>query len=354
MTHPAKNIAERIDTLLRIDIPDRKVIDLAYDAFRAHYDVPLSFRAAEHLARVRPGELVLIATGWPNRHYIDPAIAESDGPVGAAVLARAVHLGLNAVPVILIEDQLRGAMERVLHACGLRCLDLDRAKLCADPDVTMQAGAILASPTDLGEAEAQAAELLDAETVGAFIAIEKGAANADGRILMSSGRDCTDHVGKIDPLVRACRARGIPTIGIGDGGNEMGMGNAGGVMRDLIARANPRFSPRVVPVQETDCVIAASVSNWGGYGLAAALAALLGRPDLLHDEATERRMLLACSFEGLIDGATGFTETSSDGLSEDVHVAMVGMLRAAIGLHVPGNDWPSSGTDAGAATQGAA
>lgn len=336
-----KDIAQQIDTLLRIDIPDRKVVDLAYDAFRRHYGAPLTFLAAEHLSRVRPGDLVLIATGWPNRHYIDPAIAESDGPIGAAVLARAVHLGLNAVPVILIEDQLRPAMARILHACGLRILDLPRAKLCADPDVTMQAAAILATPTDLAEAAAQAEALLDTEAVGAFIAIEKGAANESGRIQMSSGRDCTDHVGKIDPLVTACRARGIPTIGIGDGGNEMGMGNAGGVMRGLIAKANPRFSPAVVPAQETDCVIAASVSNWGGYGLAAALGALLDRPDLLHDEATERRMLLACAFEGLIDGATGFTATSSDGLAEEVHVAMLGMLRAAIGLDIPVNDWPA-------------
>ena len=353
MTSRAKDITERIDTLLRIDIPDRRVIDLAYEAFRSHYGAPLTYVAAEHLSRVRPGELVLIATGWPNRHYIDPVIAESDGPVGAAVLARAVHLGLHAVPVILIEDQLRGAMSRVLHACGLRTLDLDRAKRCADPDVTMQAGAIIASPTDLAEAEAQAKHLLDTEKVGAFIAIEKGAGNAEGRILMSSGTDCTDHIGKIDPLVRACRARGIPTIGIGDGGNEMGMGNAGGIMRDLIAKANPRFSPRVVPAQETDCVIAASVSNWGGYGLAAALAALLDRPDLLHNEATERRMLLACAYEGLIDGATGFTATSSDGLSEEVHVALLGMLRAVIGVGIPRNDWPSSEPAAGAADAGA-
>ena len=91
---------------------------------------------------MRRGQLVLIATGFVNRPAIDPAIAESDGPIGAAVLARAVHLGLGAVPVILIEQQLIGSMTRILHACGLRVMDLQRAKRCADPAVTQDAAAV--------------------------------------------------------------------------------------------------------------------------------------------------------------------------------------------------------------------
>lgn len=343
MTHTAMEISEQIDRLLAIDFPTRDVIDIAYPAFRAHYDAPLTYLAAKALAGVKRGQIVFIATGFVNRPSIDTAIAESDGPVGAAVMARAVHLGLGAVPVLLVEEQIMAPMARILHACGLKVMDLERAKRCAEPSVTQDAAAILASPVDWAEAEAQALQLLDSEDVGAFIAIEKGAANPAGEVLFSRGRICTPTVGKIDPLVRLCRARGIPTIGIGDGGNEMGMGNANGILRELLAYGDAKYNGGIVPAQETDFVVPVTVSNWGGYGLAAALAALLQRPDLLHDEATERRMLLAASLEGLIDGVTGTTLPTSDGLSEDVHAATVTMLRAIIGVGAPATDWPSSG-----------
>jgi hypothetical protein len=338
----AREIGERIDQLLSIDLPDREVIDIAYPTFREHYGAPLTFLAAEVLSRVRRGQLVLIATGWPNRPLIDTEIAESDGPVGAAVLARAVHLGLGAAPVILVEQALMGPMRRIVHASGLRVLDLEAAKRCTNPSTIQAGAAILVSPVDWAEAESQAQRLVDEEDVGAFIAIEKGAANPEGNILFSRGRICTATTGKIDPLVKLCRARGIPTIGIGDGGNEMGMGNAGGVLRKRLAYGDPRHSGGIVPAQETDFVVPVTVSNWGGYGIAAALAAILGDHELLHDEATERRMLLAASLEGLIDGVTGTTATSSDGLAEDVHVAIITLLRALIGANVPASDWPGS------------
>jgi hypothetical protein len=338
----AKEIGERIDQLLSIDLPDREVIDTAYGAFREHYRAPLTYLAAKALSSVRRGQLVLIATGWPNRPYIDTAIAESNGPVGAAVLARAVHLGLGAAPVILIEEQLIPSMARVVHACGLRVLDLEAAKRCTNASVIQDGAAILASPVDWVAAEAQGAQLIGQEDVGAFIAIEKGAANPEGNILFSRGRNCTATTGKIDPLVRLCRSKGILTIGIGDGGNEMGMGNASGILRQRLAYGDAKFSGGIVPAQETDFVVPVTVSNWGGYGIAAALAAILGRHDILHDEAIERRMLLASSFEGLIDGVTGSTVTSSDGLAEDIHVAIVTLLRALIGANIPASDWPGN------------
>lgn len=337
---PDLSLYECIDRLLSIDFPEREVIDIAYRAFREYYGLPLTYLAARALASVERGQLVLIATGFVNRPKVDTIIAESDGPVGAAVLARAVHVGLGAVPVLLVEEQIIPAMIRILHSCGLRVLDLPNAKKCADPSVTMDAAAILASPTDWSAAEEQARTLLHQESVGAFIAIEKGASNPQGEILFSRGRICTPTVGKIDPLVRLCRERGIPTIGIGDGGNEMGMGNAGGILRTLLEYGDPKYNGGIVPAQETDYVIPATVSNWGGYGLAAALAGLLRNPSIMHDEATERRMLAASSFEGLIDGVTGTTGTSSDGLSEDVHAAIVGLLRTLAGDRLDDIDWP--------------
>lgn len=337
----ARRAADAIDQLLSIDLPERDVIDIAFAAFRQHYRAPLSWLAAKALSGVKPGQLVLIGTGFPNRPRIDPDIAESDGPLGAAALARAVHMGLGAVPVILIERPLIPAMQRILQVMGLRAETLDAAKRAATP--SRQYGAcVLAIPTDWAEAEAQAALLMADEDVGALVVIEKGALNLNGDICFSRGRVNTPHVGKIDPIVTACRKHGVPTIGIGDGGNEMGMGNAGGILRGLLVHGDPARNGGIVPAQETDHVIAATVSNWGGYGLAAALAAYLDRPDILHDEAAERRMLLSASMDGLIDGVTGSTLPTSDGFAEEVHLAIVTLLRAIVGIGVPRNDWPGA------------
>jgi hypothetical protein len=338
----AAEIAGRIDALITIDLPDREVMDLAFPAFRAAYGAPLCHLAAERLATVQRGQIVVIATGFPNRVRVDPDIAESDGPVGAAVLARAVHLGLGAVPLILIEAPLVAPMARILHACGLRALSLEAAKRCSSLNATMHGACVIPLPVDLGEAEAQALALMAEHDIGAFISIEKTAANPAGELCYSRGGIGTPHVGKTDPLVALCRARAVTTIGIGDGGNELGMGNAGGILRSLLTFGDASYNGGIVPAQETDFVVPTTVSNWGGYGLAAALAARLGQPDILHDEATERRMLLAASLEGLIDGVTGATLPTSDGLSEEIHAAVVTMLRALIGLGIPDNDWPGS------------
>merc|ERR1719330_1440974 len=58
-------------------------------------------------------------------------------------------------------------------------------------------------------------------------------------------------------------------IAIGDGGNELGMGK----VIDKI-RTNPKISngDLIGAVTSADHLIAASVSNWGGYALAAACA----------------------------------------------------------------------------------
>ena len=60
-------------------------------------------------------------------------------------------------------------------------------------------------------------------------------------------------------------------IAIGDGGNEVGMG---ALPRELIAGAVPN-GDRIACVTPADHLIVCGVSNWGAYGLLAALSLLL-------------------------------------------------------------------------------
>src|SRR5262249_21382366 len=73
------------------------------------------------------------------------------------------------------------------------------------------------------------------------------------------------------------------TVGIGDGGNEIGMGAA----RARIARIDP-LRARIAAVVGVDHLVVAGVSNWGAYGVVAALG-LLTANDLLHTAEVERR-----------------------------------------------------------------
>lgn len=342
-------VADQIDRLLSIDLPSRDRIDIIYPHFRQHYRTPLSLLAAQRLRdSVRPGDLVLIATGWLNRPYISRRIAESDGPTGAAALARAVQIGLGAVPVLLVEPELVPAMTAVVHAAGLSCLELDEAVAAGSPDVLLHPAAVVPHPVDPHAADRLTTRLLAGHPVGAFIAIEKGGANERGRAHMSQGRECTATVAPTTGLINGCRERGIATIGIGDGGNEIGMGNAGGSLRQILPYGSDcgcGCGGGVVPAVETDVVLPVTVSNWGGYGICAALATLLDRTEVLHDERTERRLLGACARHGLIDGVTGFTEPTSDGLDEEVHVAVITLLRTLIGVGVDPSAWPKRQVD---------
>jgi hypothetical protein len=60
----------------------------------------------------------------------------------------------------------------------------------------------------------------------------------------------------------------VKSIGIGDGGNEVGMGK----VFDKIVNSSIPNAPDIACVTAADDLITASVSNWGGYALAAAVA----------------------------------------------------------------------------------
>ena len=110
------------------------------------------------------------------------------------------------------------------------------------------------------------------------------------------------------------------TIGVGDGGNEIGMGS----VRTLLARES-RLVARTASVVPVDHLVVAGVSNWGAYGIVAQLGRVTGQ-SLLHTPAEERRVIDACVSAGAVDGITRRKEPTVDTLSADTHAALVALL----------------------------
>jgi hypothetical protein len=77
----------------------RGVTHRLYDAARAAQgDVPLTFLAADGLRRaINRGDHVLVVTGAGSAPWLPKG--ETDGPPGAAAIARALETGLGAKPI---------------------------------------------------------------------------------------------------------------------------------------------------------------------------------------------------------------------------------------------------------------
>jgi hypothetical protein len=91
---------------------------------------------------------------------------------------------------------------------------------------------------------------------------------------------------------------------------------------------------------ETDHLIVAGCSNWGAYGLVAALAALTGRPDILHTGASERAMVAAADAAGMVDGFSMAPTREVDGAPVDAHAAFVELLRTITLIALDGRTPP--------------
>jgi len=326
-------IAENVDRLVNLDISGYGVIGALHQAARAHYKRPLAHLAAERLHRaVRPGERVFLTSGWVMPGYYP--VGETDGPIGAAALGRALAFGLNAKPVILTEETMVGITAASCRGAGLNVLseaDVERAPRA--PHGANAHALVLPFPVDDEHALKEAKRLFEQYRPKALIAIEKNGPNRKGVYHMVGGFDNSDCVAKAGRLFDEAARRKVLTIGIGDRGNEIGFGAIQETPRRLLPFGRKCTCPcgaGVVDATVVDVLVTAAVSNWGAYGIAACLAALMDRPEVLHDAATESRMLRCCIDAGGVDGFSCRPIPVTDGMPEAVHVGLVTLLNEIV------------------------
>ncbi|GAK49762.1 hypothetical protein U14_00986 [Candidatus Moduliflexus flocculans] len=243
-------------------------------------------QAAEAIL-AHPGK-TLIATGF----YV-AGTCETDGPVGAIALADALK-ELDSEPVF-VTDRFCAP---ILRQCSShRVIDF--------PILSHE------------DSRKCAAQLLATERPSLLISIERCGMAADGRYYNMRGDDISEFTAKLDWLFD-----GFPvSIGIGDGGNEIGMGN----LAAAIAAQNLPIHPCVTRV--TFPVIA-TVSNWGAYGMLAYLSRKRQR-DFLNG-VQERKLLERLAALGVVDGVSKQPAMNVDGFSLEILGEVFGKLQGYV------------------------
>jgi len=320
-------IGENVDQLVTIDTMSYGVISELYRAARsANGDVPLCLSAARRLIeRVRHGDTVLLTTGLiiPGHH----PYGETDGPIGTAILARALAIGLSARVLVAVEPELMAVNAALLRTAELQVIPPD--DLRGETGSHRAVASVVALSRDIAEVRHTAAHWFEAFDVAAVIAVEKPGANAAGVYHMVGGPDISPTVGKGQALFAAARDRGLLTIGIGDRGNELGLGVIASAVQALLPRGRECGCPchgGVADETVADLAVVATVSNWGAYGIAACLAALLDQSELIQTPELEADLFATAVREGGVDGMTGRASLSADGIDMKVHQGVVRLL----------------------------
>ncbi len=323
-----RQIGENVDQLVTLDVMCYGVIGPLYRGARAaQSDVPLCLQAAALLReRLADGGTALITTGFilPG-HY---PYGESDGPIGAAVLARALALGLRSRVLVASEPELVALNAALLRTIGLQVVDADA--FAREDGRHRPVACVLPVARDEASAADEARRCFDRFDVRALVAIEKAGANARGVYHMVGGTDVTATVSKAHCLFHEARQRGVLAIGIGDRGNELGLAPLAATARALLPFGTECGCPchgGVADETPSDLAVAAVISNWGAYGVAACLAALLDDVDLMHTAEVEQSLFDCAVREGAVDGMSGRTIAVCDGVPVAQHIAVVNLLR---------------------------
>ncbi len=318
-------VGDTIDRLLTLDVAGRGVIGKLYEAARSLHKSPLCFLAAKKLTEVvKPNDIVFIATGmiiYPFQHL---GIGENDGPVGGAGLARALRIALGAKTVFVTDRTLVDMVSKTVN--GGECAIVPAEAL---PGIDLPLSSVVDFPTEEREAERKAKQLIRDFKPKAIVAIERRGVSKNGIYHAWNGLDMAPYEARIGKLFEECRKKGILTIGIGDGGNEIGMGNIYDTVRKVVPYGDRCKCPTHCGIADStlvDVLVVSTVSNWGAYGIEACLAAVTGKSEALHTEEEALRIIRECIDGGGLDGPAKVPRPFLDAIPAKIDVAILDFL----------------------------
>lgn len=245
---------------------------------------------------------VVILTGFPVRLGLHNFTGETDGPLGAANLAFAFES--IGVPVwLLTDEEAYWVVNAAVTRRGCKCRPLMLPKYEADEFIAAQ---------------------LDAIKPSHVLTIERPGKAWDGHYHNMRGGIIDAMFVDASSIIEAARERGITTISIGDGGNEIGMG----ALAETIERYVPH-GEAICAREVADIALISGVSNWWGWGVSALLSRMYGI-NLLPSDDMERGMLHEMVLAGSVDGCTKKPEETVDNLPMEVHLGVLSNVRSAM------------------------
>jgi hypothetical protein len=226
---------------------------------------------------------VFITTGF---YILSAKSAETDGPPGAIALGNALEkLGYE---VIFITDMYCSSLLNAVRSKESKVIEFPIA--------------------DQKTSKEYSAKLLTEENPNILISIERCGSSSDYKYRNMRNEDISDFTAKIDYMFNMHSQ----TIGIGDGGNEIGMGN---ITNQIIKSKTLVEFPTISEVRN---LIIASVSNWGAYGLLAALSIQCNRI-LLPTKEDQEDLIIKLAQMGAVDGFSGSSEYKVDGKELEIN-----------------------------------
>ena len=245
---------------------------------------------------------VVILTGFPVRLGLHNFTGETDGPLGAANLAYAFES--IGVPVwLLTDEEAYWVVNAAVTRRGCKCRPLMLPRYEADEFIAAQ---------------------LDAIHPSHVLTIERPGKARDGHYHNMRGGIIDAMFVDASSIIEAARERGITTISIGDGGNEIGMGALAETIEQYVPHGEAICAREVA-----DIALISGVSNWWGWGVSALLSRMYGINQLPSDDM-ERGMLHEMVLAGSVDGCTKKPEETVDNLPMEVHLGVLSNVRSAM------------------------
>jgi hypothetical protein len=325
-------LGESVDSLINLDPRGYGVCNILYKESRRLMGCPLTMGSARALlSSLKEGDAVFIITGFVLRPYNKQ---ETDGPVGAAALARTLVEALGVKPVFVVPHEAVPAMQTLCAVMGFHLYDsLEDVKT-----MPLSAGIIEFTKDGTkarGEAERAASLAAQAGLFPAHcVSIETAGANALGVYHNAVGLDISTLEAKSDVLFSHLQQKGVPTLAIGDLGNECGMGTLGAFLDQYIPYAakggcSCGCGGGIAAATKADIVLTTTVSNWGAWGICSALAYLTRKKDALYSPELEERALTAATERGLID-MYGWQIPAVDGMNLTKNKAIITLMNECV------------------------
>jgi hypothetical protein len=273
----------------------------------------------------------------------DRVTAETDGPPGALYLAQTLRaLG---VEVAIVTDRAAAP----ILAAGAELVGLGREVVHEFPtdEIDDWVSDFLARPHGKPWTHLIAIERPGpSHTAASLVAQPRTGSPPQERFLSSvpeanqnicqtmRGESIDPHTAPTHRLFELIQQLGLPitTIGIGDGGNELGMGFF--AWEDLVEAVGTPVAGQIACRVAAEFALLGGTSNWAGYALAIAVARLRGAADRLSDPwltpQGQQDLIAGMVAAGAVDGRSRAADCTVDGLAMADYLEPLKEMLAAI------------------------